>query len=204
MEYKLSVVVPVYNQEDLILRALYSIPNREDIEVVIVNDGSTDNTHNKIMEFLYDKEIKLKEKYIFFGENKGVSNAVNTGIEESCGEYVVLLGSDDYFLPSGFKKVIDLANGEDLVYFDLQVNDMSIWHLNNETKTGICGSVKLMRREFIKGIKNDINRKYGEDYYFFQEILKRNPVEKFTNITAKHYNFPRENSLSWKQRYHLD
>lgn len=61
MEYKLSVVVPVYNQEDLILRALYSIPNREDIEVVIVNDGSTDNTHNKIMEFLYDKEIKLKK-----------------------------------------------------------------------------------------------------------------------------------------------
>lgn len=81
---------------------------------------------------------------------------------------------------------------------------MSIWHLNNETKTGICGSVKLMRREFIKGIKNDVNRKYGEDYYFFQEVLKRNPVEKFTNITAKHYNFPRENSLSWRQRYHLD
>lgn len=199
MEYKLSVVVPVYNQEDLILRALYSIPNREDIEVVIVNDGSTDKTHDKIMEFMYDKEIKLQENYFILGENKGVSNAVNIGIEESCGEYIVLLGSDDYFLPN-LEKVIELINGEDLIYFNLQINDGSIWRINKENRTGYCGSVKLMRSEFIRGIKNDVNLKYGEDYYFFKEVLKRNPVEKFTGITAKHYNFPREGSLSWQQR----
>lgn len=199
MEYKLSVVVPVYNQENLILRALYSIPNREDIEVVIVNDGSTDKTHDKIMEFMYDKEIKLQENYFILGENKGVSNAVNIGIEESCGEYIVLLGSDDYFLPN-LEKVIELINGEDLIYFNLQINDGSIWRINKENRTGYCGSVKLMRSEFIRGIKNDVNLKYGEDYYFFKEVLKRNPVEKFTGITAKHYNFPREGSLSWQQR----
>lgn len=199
MDYKLSVVVPVYNQENLILRALYSIPNREDIEVVIVNDGSTDKTHDKIMEFMYDKEIKLQENYFILGENKGVSNAVNIGIEESCGEYIVLLGSDDYFLPN-LEKVIELINGEDLIYFNLQINDGSIWRINKENRTGYCGSVKLMRSEFIRGIKNDVNLKYGEDYYFFKEVLKRNPVEKFTGITAKHYNFPREGSLSWQQR----
>lgn len=199
MDYKLSVVVPVYNQENLILRALYSIPNREDIEVVIVNDGSTDKTHDKIMEFMYDKEIKLQENYFILGENKGVSNAVNIGIEESCGEYIVLLGSDDYFLPN-LEKVIELINGEDLIYFNLQINDGSIWRINKENRTGYCGSVKLMRSEFIRGIKNDVNLKYGEDYYFFKEVLKRNPAEKFTGITAKHYNFPREGSLSWQQR----
>ena len=199
MDYKLSVVVPVYNQENLILRALHSIPNREDIEVVIVNDGSTDKTHDKIMEFMYDKEIKLQENYFILGENKGVSNAVNIGIEESCGEYIVLLGSDDYFLPN-LEKVIELINGEDLIYFNLQINDGSIWRINKENRTGYCGSVKLMRSEFIRGIKNDVNLKYGEDYYFFKEVLKRNPVEKFTGITAKHYNFPREGSLSWQQR----
>lgn len=199
MDYKLSVVVPVYNQENLILRALYSIPNREDIEVVIVNDGSIDKTHDKIMEFMYDKEIKLQENYFILGENKGVSNAVNIGIEESCGEYIVLLGSDDYFLPN-LEKVIELINGEDLIYFNLQINDGSIWKINKENRTGYCGSVKLMRSEFIRGIKNDVNLKYGEDYYFFKEVLKRNPTEKFTGITAKHYNFPREGSLSWQQR----
>lgn len=199
MDYKLSVVVPVYNQENLILRALYSIPNREDIEVVIVNDGSTDKTHDKIMEFMYDKEIKLQENYFILGENKGVSNAVNIGIEESCGEYIVLLGSDDYFLPN-LEKVIELINGEDLIYFNLQINDGSIWKINKENRTGYCGSVKLMRSEFIRGIKNDVNLKYGEDYYFFKEVLKRNPTEKFTGITAKRYNFPREGSLSWQQR----
>ena len=49
MNYKLTVIVPVYNQENLILRALYSIPNRQDIHVVIINDGSTDNTKKKLM-----------------------------------------------------------------------------------------------------------------------------------------------------------
>lgn len=202
MEYKLSVVVSVYNQEDLILRALYSIPNREDIEVVIVNDGSTDKTHEKILEFMYDKSLVFGENYNILGENQGVSNAVNTGIESSHGEYIVLLGSDDYFLPD-FEQVINQAEGEDLVYFDLEINDKSIWHLDNKSKLGFCGSVKLMRKDFIKGIKNDTNRKYGEDYYFFQDILKRNPTEKFTNIVAKHYNFPRVNSLSWQQRHNI-
>ena len=52
MKYKLTVIIPVYNQEELILRALYSIPNREDVQIIVVNDGSTDRTHDKILDFL--------------------------------------------------------------------------------------------------------------------------------------------------------
>lgn len=203
MNYKLTVIVPVYNQENLILRALYSIPNRKDVEVIIVNDGSTDNTHNKILEYINDNNLICTTNYCNLEINQGVSNAVNLGYEKAKGEYIVLLGSDDYFLPA-IEVVIAHANGEDLVYFDLRINDGTVWHLAQETKVNYCGSVKLMRTEFIKGLKNNVNMKHGEDYYFFQEVLKRNPTEKFTNLVAKHYNFPRENSLSWKQRYHLD
>ena len=202
MRYKLSVIVPVYNQENLILRALYSIPNKDDIEVIIVNDGSIDNTHNKILEYIKDKNILCNKSYCNLENNRGVSNAVNIGIEMSRGEYIVLLGSDDYFLPE-FRQVIDQANGEDLIYFDLRINSGEIWNINNMNKKGYCGSVKLMRTKFIEGLKNDTNRKYGEDYYFFQDILKRNPTERFTNIVAKHYNFPREGSLSWQQRNNI-
>lgn len=202
MEYKLSVVVPVYNQEDLILRALYSVPNRNNIEIIIVNDGSTDKTHNKILDFINDKSCLTNKKYYNLEINQGVSNAVNIGLENAKGEYIVLLGSDDYFLPT-IEEVINSVKGEDLVYFDLEITDGTIWHLDNQSKTSICGSVKLMRNDFIKGLKNDINRPYGEDYYFFQDLLKRNPIEKFTNIVAKHYTFPREGSLSWKQRNNI-
>lgn len=99
-----------------------------------------------------------------------------------------------------FNKVIEQATGEDLVYFDLEINCGDIWRVTPVTKSSLCGSVKLMRTKFIEGLKNDEGMKYGEDYYFYQKLLSRNPVEKFTAIVGKHYNFPREGSLSWQQR----
>lgn len=199
MEYKLTVIIPVYNQEELILRALYSVPNRKDIQIIVVNDGSTDKTHDRILDFLSDSKIVCNKLYYNLEQNKGVSNAVNIGLEKSEGEYTVLLGSDDYLLPT-IEQIMDDTNGEDLIYFDLEINNGDIWNINETNKKSYCGSVKLMRTKFIEGLRNDTARKYGEDYYFFQDILKRNPIEKFTNIVAKHYNFPREGSLSWQQR----
>ena len=198
--FKLTVIIPVYNQEELILRALYSIPNKENIQVVIVNDGSTDQTREKVFTYLDDQTIINRKIFYDFKENKGVSNAVNTGLQNSyLSEYTVLLGSDDYFLPE-FEQVIEAAQGQDLVYFNLRINNGDIFDVTQQSKENFCGSVKLMRSDFISGLLNDINRPYGEDYYFFQEILKRKPIEKFTRIVAKHYNFPREGSLSWRQR----
>ena len=127
--------------------------------------------------------------------NKGVSHTVNKGLSYASGEYIVLLGSDDYFYTDELLKFMELLNGYDLVYFDLRVNDGNILHLDNLSKNGLCGSVKAMRKDFIKGIKNDENIKSGEDYYFNKELQKRNPKELFSNLVVKHYNFPREGSL---------
>lgn len=196
---KLTVIIPVYNQEELISRALYSVPNRKDIEVIVVNDGSVDRTEEKIKEWLVDESTKNQKVFINRKENKGVSATVNEGLEKAKGEYTVLLGSDDY-LTEDFDKVIEQATGEDLVYFDLEINCGDIWRVTPATKSSLCGSVKLMRTKFIEGLKNDEGMKYGEDHYFYQKLLSRNPVEKFTAIVGKHYNFPREGSLSWQQR----
>lgn len=196
---KLTVIIPVYNQEELISRALYSVPNREDIEVIVVNDGSVDKTEEKVKEWLVDESIKNQKVFINRKENKGVSATVNEGLEKAKGEYTVLLGSDDYLIED-FNKVIEQATGEDLVYFDLEINCGDIWRVTPATKSSLCGSVKLMRTKFIEGLRNDEGMKYGEDFYFYQKLLSRNPVEKFTAIVGKHYNFPREGSLSWQQR----
>ena len=60
---KLSVIIPVYNQQDLVIRALESIPAREDIEIIVIDDYSTDNTWNNLLDYrnehIEDKNIVL-------------------------------------------------------------------------------------------------------------------------------------------------
>ena len=87
-------------------------------------------------------------------------------------------------------------DGTDLVYFNLRVNNGDIWRLNNDNKGFCCGSVKFMKKTLIGDTRNPVGAKAGEDYYFYLELLKKTPTETFTDITVKHYNYPRENSLS--------
>lgn len=189
---KVSVIIPVWNQELLLKRAVESIPKRNDIEIIVVNDGSTDNTSRTIKE--------LDVIAIEYPKNKGVSYALNRGLEIASGEYIVLLGSDDYFYTEQFLEAMDYLDGTDIVYFNLKQNNGKIWEVNPESARRIyCGSVKFMRREFIKGIRNREDLIDCEDWYFFQEILKRNPTEKTTSLVVKHYNFPREGSLTWNR-----
>ncbi|GLP96767.1 glycosyltransferase family 2 protein [Paraferrimonas sedimenticola] len=91
-----SVVVPAFNAERSIYKCLNSILNQAfySFEVIVVDDGSTDNTKNII------SEIKAKNKNLIYlyQENRGVSAARNLGLETCKGEYVVFLDSDDYVL----------------------------------------------------------------------------------------------------------
>ena len=89
---KVSVIVPVYNVEDYIEKCLNSLVNQtlEDIEIIIVNDGSKDNSENIIKSFLsrYPQKIKYLKK-----ENGGLSDARNYGIPYATGEYIAFLDS---------------------------------------------------------------------------------------------------------------
>lgn len=191
---KLTVIIPVYNQEELVVRALDSIPVREDIEVIVIDDGSTDDTWSVLQE--YHKSTSLTNFILLYNqENKGVAYTVNKGYDTANGEYVVLLGSDDYFITDEFIKALDFLDGTDLVYFNLRINNGDIWRLTNDNKVFCCGSVKFMKKSIIGDTRNPVGAKAGEDYYFYLELLKKNPTEIFTDITVKHYNYPRENSL---------
>ena len=191
----ITVIIPVYNQQDLIIKALDSIPDRNDIEIIVIDDGSTDNTWNNILEYA-DKHVEKDIIKIHSLKNNGVAYAVNLGYDNANGEYIVLLGSDDYFYTDKFEEAIKELDGTDLVYFDMQVNNGDIWEINNESKMVLVGSVKFMRREFLDNIRCPEEFKSGEDKYFFWKLLEKKPTEKFTHIVLKHYNHPRENSLT--------
>lgn len=191
---KLNVIIPVYNQEDLVIRALDSIPISNNIKVIVIDDASTDNTLRNIIN--YSNNSLLNIDILTNDENRGVGYSLNRGLEISFGDYVLLLGSDNYLLPE-IKQVIDIAENtnSDLVYFNLRINDGSIFEVNEFTKHDFCGSVKLMKRDFIGNTRNP-EKRHAEDLDFYNELLSKNPTEVFTGITAKHYNFPRIGSLT--------
>ena len=193
---KLSVVIPVYNQEDLIVRAIESVPKRDDVEIIIVNDGSTDNTSANIFENLekFNKNIRM----VVFKENQGVANALNAGLELIEGEYYMALGSDDYFYTDRLNDFIDndLNDKVDMVYFCLERNDGSLIEPNEETRALWVGSTKAYRREIIGDTIYPDGKRACEDLVFDDLIRQKPHTYRFTGKIIKHYNFPREGSLT--------
>lgn len=109
---KVSVVVPVYNVEQYIFQCLESLRRQtlKDIEVICVNDGSTDNSAQIIQEFVSkDSRFRLIDK-----ENEGYGKSMNIGIDAAIGEYIGILEPDDFALLSMYEDLYEVAHKEDL------------------------------------------------------------------------------------------
>ena len=120
---KISVIIPVYNTEKYVEKCLESLAKQEmkDFEVIIVNDGSTDNSENVIKNYMQSSKLNIKylEK-----ENGGLSSARNYGVEKASGKYISFLDSDDYLdknLFSELEKYID--KDIDLIKFKMKKVD---------------------------------------------------------------------------------
>lgn len=193
---KLSVLVPVWNQEELVIRALDSVPRREDLEVVICDDGSSDNTLKNVKSYAKSHE-NLRIRVLWNRENKGLGYTKNKLYDNAKGEYVYELDSDDYLITDEFSKVVDLLDGTDLVFVNLQVNSGEILFLNDQTKhIWVGGASKFIRREFLGDIRCDEVRVF-EDVAVNKGIMEKPHTEKFTGKVVYHYNWPREGSLCW-------
>jgi glycosyltransferase involved in cell wall biosynthesis len=92
-----SVIIPPYNRADIVVEAVRSALEQDypAMEVVVVDDGSTDNTEGRLALFLKNREII----YVKQAENRGVAAARNLGLQHSHGDYVIFLDSDDLLLP---------------------------------------------------------------------------------------------------------
>ncbi len=105
---KVSIIVPVYNVENYLAKCLNSLVNQtlEDIEIIVVNDGSRDNSQQIIDEF----QNKFPTKILGFQkENGGLSDARNFGIDKANGEFLAFVDSDDYVTNSMFEEMYNLA-----------------------------------------------------------------------------------------------
>lgn len=126
---KLSIIVPVYNVEQYLERCINSLLNQdlpyEDYEIILINDGSTDQSSEIARRIVsqYDNIFLIEQ------ENKGLSGARNSGMDVAKGEYLMFVDSDDMLFPNVISKIIKTAEDNDLdacayriIYYDAKGN----------------------------------------------------------------------------------
>lgn len=189
MNYKVSVVVPVFKVKDRMLKTLECIKNQtfKYFEVLFIDDGSPDDSSDFADNYLKDTDIKYT---IIRKENGGVSSARNLGIERAQGKYICFLDSDDYIENNMLQVFYEKAEKEnaDVVYsaYIFEDNDgRKISDNKSELKdgeyTGIEAAIGLaygitythimanmFKASLLKdnNIKFDTNRKFAEDISF--------------------------------------
>ena len=196
---KVSIIIPVYNQENLLFRALDSIPVRDDIEIIVVDDASTDQTWERLQSYAMVSERRIRTYRN--DTNRGVGYARNIALDRAVGDYIYGLDSDDELITDAWESALDSLDGTDIVYVNGVSNDGTIWAVNDSTRTKYGAFwLKFVRREFIGKVRCPANR-WAEDKDFTEQLLRKNPSEKQTNITAYRYNWPRPGSLCWVENY---
>lgn len=209
---KVSVIIPVYNTEKYVIRCLESIrkQNYNNIQVIIINDGSTDNSEEIISNYL--KRYCLKYEY-YKKENGGLSSARNYGMNYADGDYLFFLDSDDYLSDDAIDSLVSNSGEADIVigdfiyvddkeekkhqqysYFDVikvqELDNIGYYKYFYESKYGISACNKLYNRSFIKNTdvyfqRNDVI--YAEDLLFNLKVLKSNPVVKVIHKGTYYY-----------------
>lgn len=108
-EKKVSIIIPIYNYYEKLFGTLESIFNStyKNIEVIIVNDGSTDPEVQNILD-IFSK--RFSEIQIYYKDNGGPGSARNYGIQKSSGDYILPLDADDKILPTYIQKCVEILN----------------------------------------------------------------------------------------------
>ena len=109
MEQKVSIIIPAYNAEKYVSRMLESILNQtySNVECIIIDDGSTDNTYKTIQQYKEKFDERRKVLKLLHQENKGQAAALNLGLKQVTGEYLIWADSDDYFELDAFETMVD-------------------------------------------------------------------------------------------------
>lgn len=211
---KISIIVPVYNVEKYLPKALQSLVLQtfHDIEIICINDGSTDNSLSVLNSFACsDSRVKVISQ-----ENSGVSAARNRGIMEATGEYLMFLDSDDYYTKNACEIVYEKISetNADIGVFGItelygflplpcivnknirkvckNPSDINLWKFQTYSVN------KIYKKEFIinNRIEFPIGIKTAEDTIFSLTCLFNNPKYCFIDKALYIYRKISENSVT--------
>lgn len=144
---KVSVIIPVYNTGQYVINILSAVTQQtyKNLELIIVNDGSSDGSSSIIRNYLCDTQI---EWILIETQNRGVSAARNLGVEKATGNWVICLDSDDYIQPEMISRLLYRAKADDAncAFCDYQM----VLESNVKKRPGYDKGEKCYCREEIK------------------------------------------------------
>lgn len=213
MGEKISVIVPVYNVEQYLERCVESIINQTytNLEIILVNDGSTDNS-GKLCDELAKKDERIR---VIHKENGGLSDARNRGIDESESDLVGFIDSDDYIDSDMYEVLLKNLNDTDAdlsmcALYDVynntpeaQVTNKETWKLSSEQAIrmvmeakilSVTAVNKLYRKSLFTDLKFEVG-KIAEDAFIMIKLLDKCEKIVATN-EKKYYYVHRENSIT--------
>lgn len=229
MNKLISIIMPVYNAEKYLNRSIESIMNQtyNNIEIILVNDGSTDNSLSICSNYQkIDSRIKLINQ-----ENQGVSFARNKGIDESTGDYIMFIDSDDYIEKNMIEDMVAKITKDDI---DLVISGIKMNYIRKGQVVGeekyqlkdkmysieemlndilididlicICGPCcKLYKTEILKNSKIKFTNEFtmGEDTWYNLDYIDA-CTGKVVTMSNIYYNYMRENPNSLFTKYYDD
>ena len=202
-----TVIIPAYNAEKTIVRCMQSVLEQtyKNVEVIIIDDGSSDNTLSGIQSFIEENQLNW---ILISRENKGVSYTRNEGIKLSKGDYIAFLDSDDYWYNEKLEKQMNFietyharivggniknrkSESDSQFYSQYALKDML---LSNRLFT----STVLLEKNIFQevGYFNE-NMLYSEDYNLWLRIATKNKIYVINEILV-HYELDYSSGLSSK------
>ncbi|MDR2829548.1 MAG: glycosyltransferase [Methanobrevibacter sp.] len=221
METKISVIIPVYNREDLLKRSVESVINQsigfENIELIIVDNKSTDNTRTVMKAY--------KEKYdnvtlVFREENSGSPNIPrNNGIEIAKSKYVMFLDSDDTYNTYTCEYLYDAIEENDVDFADCWSRSATVNNLKEYSKHTLQGYTchththnnviyggiwnKIYKKSFLDNYNiRFLDHGHAEDVYF--SLLSYAKVNKWLEVKyVGYFHYLNNNSLTLDENFSI-
>lgn len=214
-----SVIIPVFNAGAYLHKSLRSIEGQTytNIEVILIDDGSTDNSA-KICRAFTDKDERFT---LISSENKGAGAARNKGLEVAKGDYVYFFDADDYLEINALEKIMNIADGCDIVQFghvkineagvekgkvgykeDIYLSDISS-HKNKlalllSQGVGFALWDKVVRINVIKdNLLQFDDKRRGQDISFIIKLYSRARTLKYVNFFPLNYRLSTSKGKKW-------
>jgi len=213
-----SIIIPVYNVENYLEECLNSVLSQsyDNIEFIIINDGSTDNSREIILDFL-----KIDNRIIFVdNSNNGVGTSRNIGLKKASGDYILFIDSDDYVDKHLVNTLLESVATDDICIYDaVSFEDTTGIYSDQKYFVGLSDSVlqksienntyqeylffyispclKLYTSSFLK--QNDIyfpEGIYGEDVLFWLKCLLATNRIKYVDYLGYYRRYRRESIMT--------
>lgn len=221
--YKISIIIPVYNVENYIEKCFNSIvkqKNMQDVEIICIDDGSTDNSGK-----ICDKYAEMDERFkVIHQENLGVVAARNLGLDIAQGKYIAWIDPDDYIADNWYERINKCIEKDiDFIFFDyIYLLNNNMYRKRYEDSSGYIKKEKFLKelvldrkvksqlwskvikKSLFYDIRMSVELKIFEDYAIMHYLAERAKTIYYISDYLYFYLSRKSSLLNDKNNYNID